>query len=322
MVKKDTPTPETTKESKDVPTKKSAQPERAVTSEETKILSESTDTPAQETTTVDKMPRKFRLKPWQWIVLGVVVVLLLVGSIAGVFAYQTYQVAQQLQVQAAELQVEARPTLDLVKQQNLPAIQERLKEHRADLEAMEATMEQLSWYQSVPVAKNYYSDAQHAFDAGYAGLDAADKAVAALLPYGDLLGFGETPEDGGGTAEDRVAVLLASLEKLNPELDAIEADLQRVSDALAQIDPQRYPEEVDGKPLRSYVIQAQDLSAGAAAALADYRPVIDQLPKIAGADGERKKYLILFQNDNELRPTGGFLTAYSVIYIEDGPEVQ
>ena len=40
--------------------------------------------------------------------------------------------------------------------------------------------------------------------------------------------------------------------------------------------------------------------------------------EIAGGKGERKKYLILFQNDNELRPTGGFLTAYAVVFVENG----
>jgi len=31
-----------------------------------------------------------------------------------------------------------------------------------------------------------------------------------------------------------------------------------------------------------------------------------------------KKYLIIFQNDKELRPTGGFITAYAVFRLDSG----
>jgi hypothetical protein len=91
-----------------------------------------------------------------------------------------------------------------------------------------------------------------------------------------------------------------------------------VESELAQINENRYPENFRGTPLRSYILKAKDGSRGAVTAITEYRPVFEQLPAIAGGRGERKKYLILFQNDNELRPTGGFLTAYSIIYIEDG----
>jgi hypothetical protein len=40
------------------------------------------------------------------------------------------------------------------------------------------------------------------------------------------------------------------------------------------------------------------------------QPLIVKLPEILGEPTE-KRYLVLFQNDKELRPTGGFLTAYA-----------
>ncbi|MEZ4516249.1 MAG: DUF4012 domain-containing protein [Chloroflexota bacterium] len=42
-----------------------------------------------------------------------------------------------------------------------------------------------------------------------------------------------------------------------------------------------------------------------------------QLPALLGMDGPRR-YLIMAQNEDELRPTGGFLTGAGVITIEDG----
>ncbi|MEN9407058.1 MAG: hypothetical protein RLZZ455_274, partial [Candidatus Parcubacteria bacterium] len=45
--------------------------------------------------------------------------------------------------------------------------------------------------------------------------------------------------------------------------------------------------------------------------------IADLLPQIMGYDKE-KKYLVLFQNNNELRPGGGFIGSFAVIGIKNG----
>ncbi|GIV45004.1 MAG: hypothetical protein KatS3mg035_2127 [Bacteroidia bacterium] len=47
------------------------------------------------------------------------------------------------------------------------------------------------------------------------------------------------------------------------------------------------------------------------------RPLIKVLPSLLG-ESEPKKYLVLFQNDKELRPTGGFITAYAIFTLDKG----
>src|SRR5690606_17949466 len=101
------------------------------------------------------------------------------------------------------------------------------------------------------------------------------------------------------------------------QLDAIGAKVEEMNSHVQDIDPADYPVEFSGYPVRSYVQQLHDGGAAAEVALTDFRPEIEQLPAMADA-GERQKYLIIFQNDNELRPTGGFMTAYAVVYVEDG----
>ena len=111
---------------------------------------------------------------------------------------------------------------------------------------------------------------------------------------------------------------METLEKVAPQLDSIQGDLNKLNEELAAINENRYPEKIKELEVRKQIAGAKSLAQSASKVLADYRPFIEKLPEIAGATGQRKKYLVLFQNDNELRPTGGFLTAYSVIYIEDG----
>jgi hypothetical protein len=45
--------------------------------------------------------------------------------------------------------------------------------------------------------------------------------------------------------------------------------------------------------------------------------IISGLPEALGVNGE-KKYIIWFQNSNEIRPTGGFIGSYAVLKIESG----
>lgn len=51
--------------------------------------------------------------------------------------------------------------------------------------------------------------------------------------------------------------------------------------------------------------------------LALAQPILTEIPEILGANGT-KKYLILFQNSNEIRPTGGFIGSYGILDFENG----
>jgi hypothetical protein len=42
------------------------------------------------------------------------------------------------------------------------------------------------------------------------------------------------------------------------------------------------------------------------------------LPEFLGLDGKRREYLVLLQNENELRPTGGFIGSYAILSFEKG----
>lgn len=272
---------------------------------------------AEESADMPKKRRFFSKKTKRILaaVLGVLLVFLLIG---GVIGFYTYNQVQTLQVQAQEAETLGRTAYDSFKGQNLPATQQSLKDLQSKMVEIRGTYNKLSFYRFVPIASAYYNDGVHGLNAADSGLNAGLKSIEALTPYADVLGF--TGEDAfvGGTAEDRLKIVLETLDKVAPILDTISQDLEVTRDELGKINANRYPENFRGYALRSYITQAQDGSDAAVTALTEYRPVIEQLPAIAGARGERKKYLILFQNDNELRPTGGFLTAFSVIIIENG----
>lgn len=259
-----------------------------------------------------------KLKTYQWVLAGLGVVLLLLLSISSVMAIQTYQVAMDLKTEASEAQQIATQGYDQFKAQNLPGAEQSVKQLDEKMSNIDQLYQKLAFYKYVPVASRYYQDGQHGITAGKSGLAAAERALAAITPYADVLGFAGEGSFEGGTAEDRLKLILQTLEKVSPELEQIGNDLATMESELAQINPDHYPEQFRGREVRSNIILAKDTVTGAKTAVTEFKPVIEQLPSIAGATGERRKYLVLFQNDNELRPTGGFLTAYAVINVEDG----
>ncbi|MFH1561099.1 MAG: DUF4012 domain-containing protein [Patescibacteria group bacterium] len=53
-------------------------------------------------------------------------------------------------------------------------------------------------------------------------------------------------------------------------------------------------------------------------ALGRANQLIDQLPWLIGSDNQRRTFLVLLQNNMELRPTGGFIGSFALLTFEDG----
>jgi hypothetical protein len=262
--------------------------------------------------------QKPSLKPKKkWLIKVGIVLTMLIG-LGALIGLHVYSVGMQLQAQAKETEVLARAAYDAFKAQNLPEAEAKLKEAQDKFQTVEATYQKLAIYGKIPFAGAYYRDGEHGLKAGEHALAASLKASQAITPYADVLGFKGEGTFAGGTAENRIKLMLETLDKVGPSFDAILSDLDQANQELAQINPNRYPESIKGKAIKSRIISVQKTASEGIAVVKEFRPVIDQLPAIAGGKGERKKYLVLFQNNNELRPTGGFLTAYAVIFIENG----
>ena len=282
---------------------------------------------------------KFFSKTWHKVVLGLSIFLTILLCVGGVISYHYYKIGLEVKSQAQVLMASGRTLADQLKTQNLPAAAVALDDTQAAYQDFKNSYSQLSGLKALPYYGQFLRDGDIALEAGEYAFSAADKALEAIMPYADLLGFSgeEKTEEEGGNTEDRIKKIIETLNVISPELDNISAELTQMQAVLEQINPEPYPTRVDKllpfkiltlfKPdLKEYAdFNLQEVAASsltladqASTAFAEYRPVIELLPRILGGEGERQKYLILFQNDNELRPTGGFLTAYSIIYMEDG----
>jgi len=97
----------------------------------------------------------------------------------------------------------------------------------------------------------------------------------------------------------------SGIRSANDYLKMAEADILEVDESVV---PERYGNYMKGfKKLLPDVQKAVD----------SVSVVISGLPELLGTDGE-KKYVVWFQNSNEIRPTGGFIGSYAVVSVESG----
>ena len=261
-----------------------------------------------------KSKRKFLPKLWQKIVFSLGLLIITALLALGIF---TYIVGKELYAEGMRAKDLAFELKFLASSQNIPALPEKITALQESKYKISEQYNRLAIYSKLPVLKNYYQDGSKLLEVADHALVAAKKGIDAVLPYTDLLGFEGEGSFEGGTTQDRIVLLLETVNEITPQIDEVDQEIKTAVDLFTQIDANRYPEKIKDQEIRNLISEAQKTAQIASQTLTDYKPVLAQLSKMAGAE-EAQKYLVLFQNDNELRPTGGFLTAYAIINIDKG----
>ena len=209
---------------------------------------------------------------------------------------------------------------EALKTQDLNQIKGKITLTKKKLTETKSSALPLSWIRIIPVAGSYYADFDHGVSAGLAGLDALEISVDSIAPYADLLGLKGKGTFTGGTANERLQTAITTFEKVTPKLSEISSKLEIVNKEINAIDANRYPEKYNGQPIRENIQQAKSVLSEVSNLFISARPLLEDLPSIMGHPGA-KKYLVFFKNDKELRPDGGFITAYAIFRMENGKPI-
>lgn len=257
-----------------------------------------------------KVQKKVNSKVW-WGVLFLFLAFLVYNVVVG---YLLYKKGLGLMSSVNVLTTEAQ-SKDLTK------IKTQITNAKASLVSFGTTFNFISWWGFVPYVGGYVNDVGHAIKAGEAGLDAGNIVVTVAEPYSDLLGLSDGSSNtsqaktGAQSMQDRINFVVNTIPSLLPQIDNISAKVKIVNDELSQINADRYPDTFHGKPIKSEVQNIQNISQEAANLLVNGKPFLQNIPYLLGMDSPRT-YLVMFQNDKELRPTGGFMTAYAIMKVD------
>lgn len=260
-----------------------------------------------------KGPKEIKNKKLIKIAGLVTLVLFVFLLIVGLLFFRIYKKALIVQTSVQSL-------IAAGEEQNIEKIKAELSKTEDSLSGLEKTYNAVSWMKFIPYFGGFVSDGQHGLNAAGFGIEAAEVLISAIEPYADIIGFAgdtEEPEGGQETAQDRLDFVIKSIPDVIPKADELSQKVEGLRSEIEQINPERYPITFAGKQIRTKIQKGIELVDLASQLVTDGKPLLEVTPYLLGVD-EPRTYLVLFQNDKELRPTGGFLTAYSIARVENG----
>ncbi len=256
--------------------------------------------------------RRFFTRPWFIILMSIILVLVSLSIWLGIVASRTYGHVMSTSSHAQSM-------MTAFESRDLATAESELSLTKSALAQAQSSFSAARPLQYIPLLGSYLKDVDHVFVAAARGTQVGDLVISAIKPYADIMGFTgtDTQDLQLTTAEDRIIFVAETVEKLAPQMDQIASVLKAMSTEFNQINEKRYPKTFQGKNIRENITNLKSTVAGAAESLSQFQPIVKLLPDLLG-NPDTKKYLIMFQNDAELRPTGGFLTAYATMKITKG----
>lgn len=234
-------------------------------------------------------------------------------TLSGLLFFRVYQ-------KGVQFYASLRKVRAAVQAQNLPKIKSELQNSKSSLSELQGAYKSVSWMKVVPFFGLYISDGQHAINAGDYSIEAAEILIDTIEPYADIIGFTEGSQQaktGQETTQDRIDFVIKTIPEVIPKAGLLAEKAIAVKNEIDYIEADRYPKSFAGYELRNYIERGKELVELGTQLIANGKPLLEEAPYLLGAE-EPRTYLILFQNDKELRPTGGFITAYSIAKVEKG----
>lgn len=223
-----------------------------------------------------------------------------------------------VKTQAVNVVAAAKTVSQAFKENDIDKLGKNLQELRVSYNLLQKRAGQLYWLGYVPLISGYAQDLKRSVTAGDEVIQALMIAESAVAPYADLIGFKK-----GSTgfleqsADERIQTAVLTLDKVVVKADDIADHLEKARIQIAGIDEKRYPAKIGQREIRGKIQTVKEQFEEFSSLFVEAKPFFKKLPAILGAE-EEKTYLILFQNDKELRPTGGFLTAYAIFKVKNG----
>ncbi len=194
-----------------------------------------------------------------------------------------------------------------------------------DLDTLEKDLEDfrtarndsMGWAKNLPGVKHYYADSDHFINAGLHIVDAGREILVLIVPFADAGGFkvSADQEVQEMSLVEAFSSWIAIMPQIANDLDPALNELTLAGEALAKVDASRYPENFRGQPIRQIIEQAQSTLTQLNAAGPDIKKALVVIPPLLGVGGDEKRYMIIMQNDKEIRPTGGFWTYFSTFRL-------
>lgn len=246
--------------------------------------------------------------------IAVVVLVLVFGLLlTGFFFYRVLTRAKRLREDLTKVQ-QAFVEKDLTK------VKIELSNAKESLNTLQSAYRLVGWLKYTPFFGVYFSDVEHAINVGVRGFNAATLFIQAIEPYAHLIGFKtefQNSQVKEQTTQQAIDFIIESIPSIVSKAEELSYEVKLMKEEIDYIDPGRYPQKIFNIPLKEKIKRIKSFVDLSSDFIINGKPLLEVSPYLLGLEGERK-YLVVFQNDKELRPTGGFITAYTIAKVDKG----
>lgn len=235
------------------------------------------------------------------LVIGIVLaVLLVVGGTCGVLMYRS---AMSVKAQAQEIMDQVDPLKEALKSGDATALDSSVGAVQENMASINAEVHGPLWTLAsfLPVVGEDVSSVRSLGEAGQALVDGVLVPIANDVSGTGVSGLFKDGVVNVGLVQTISGTVSSSLPTIESSLDTIaslpEAHIPQLAEVLDRV---QGPAE-----------QAQGLVDQA-------KPFLDLLPQMLGADGQTRTYIVIAQNNSELRSTGGLPGAWGTVSVTDG----
>ncbi len=203
---------------------------------------------------------------------------------------------------------------DSLEELNFDKLQQSTSNISSNISRVENNLNRIYWVFKLTNGVNEYRNINQIVEGtGYA-MDSAQDLVVGLRPLGEYIKDFE-PAVGFGEEKQNSREYTEYLKAIDDNQYSVKEGIYKMSLAQNLID------SVDTKDipkfLQEYVLQYKDLINDVNTTVKPLEKVTQFLPDLLGVN-ERKRYLILTQNEGEIRSTGGWISTYAIVAIEGG----
>ena len=219
------------------------------------------------------------------------------------------------------LRTDASALRDALQKRDVIKMEEGLTKTEKDLKEFRVSRDRnFGWTRGFGPTKAYYSDTEHFINAGLYAVDAGREVVNLIKPFADAAGLKVTEESQNpsdtGLAE-AFASWVAVMPQVAADMDPVLDKLDKVGEELKPVNPNRYPVKIKGTPVRGTIVVAQNTLSRINEYGPDIKKALTIVPGMLGVGTGEKRYMIIMQNDKEIRATGGFWTNYATFKINN-----
>ncbi|HRZ84526.1 MAG TPA: DUF4012 domain-containing protein [Candidatus Dojkabacteria bacterium] len=184
-----------------------------------------------------------------------------------------------------------------------------------NLTRISGSFENMGWMFSVFGKKSLYNDFSKVLTASQQSVQGGKLLLEATYPLSMYIKDFKPAITFDESVPSTTREYRDYLEKIGENRYKLEEASYRITlanEILKKIDINSFPKITQEK-----VIKIKELSKTAESATNTYKETTAFLPEILGVT-ERQRYLVLLQNESEIRSTGGWITSYGIVGIEGG----